>query len=339
MTTTPTPTAAARPRARPQDRLHATCEARPVPEQQPGALRLRPLRYESTASYLHRLADTYQLTLPQLLDGLHIATGRLGNSAAAGTTEIHLNDTAQHHLAVFSRIPLGHLHRALPRLAAGGHHSPGSRPGTDAPAAAAWYPLEPYERPVQTCPTCTRRSTAGASGHALAYLPGHQVLCPDHHHWATGPRDGLDVHALPELAHAQRHHRRLLRRPGAATDLAWAQSITTRWYDQQTFLARRWERRLRRLQHTNPLVVPAGSSWALHARHAVTYPETITLAHALHHARLPDHHRTGPVPGSHPAITTFLTTTAHHLGLPRLTPPTTDLLWTWIHHHTRREPS
>jgi len=303
----------------------------------PGSLRLRPLGHESTASYLHRLADTYQLTLPQLLDGLHIpTTGRPGSGAATGTTEIQLNDAAQHHLAAFSRIPLAHLHHALPRLAAG--PSPGTWRGTGAPtaAAAAWYPLEPYERPVQTCPTCTRRGTAGTTDHVLAYLPDHQVLCPDHRYWSTGPRDGLDVHTLPELAHAQRHHRRLLRHPGASTALTWAQSITTRWYDQQLLLAPRWQHRLRRLQNTNPLVVPAGSSWALHARAVATYPETLILVRALHHARLPDRPRTGPVPGSHPAITAFLTRTAHNLGLPRLAPPPTDLLWTWIHHHTRQ---
>ncbi|MDH6130556.1 hypothetical protein [Kitasatospora sp. GP82] len=189
---------------------------------------------------------------------------------------------------------------------------------------------------MQACPTCTRRSTAGAADHALAYLPGHKVLCPDHHHWSTGPRDGLDVHALPELAHAQRHHRRLLRHPGAATALTWAQSVTTRWYDQQDFLAPRWQRRTHRLQNANPHVVPTGTSWALHAGPLVTYPETVTLARALHQARLPTQHRTGPVPASHPAIAAFLTRTAQALDLPRFTPPPTDLLWTWIHHHPRR---
>ena len=356
MTTTPTPVPAtlapARPQVRPQDRHHPTTAARPAPEQRPGpatlpvpgplpvpgVLRQRPLGHESTASYLHRLADTYQLTLPQFLDGLHITTtGRPGNSPATGTTESQLNTAAQHRLAAFSRIPLAHLHHALPHLAAGQSHShsPGAQPATGT-AAGAWYPLEPYEQPVRACPACTRRSTAGATGHALAYLPAHQVLCPDHHHWSTGPQDGLNVHALPELAHAQRHHRRLLRHPGAATALTWAMSITTRWYDQQTFLAGRWQRRLRRLQHTNPMVEPAGSSWALHARPTVTYPETITLAQTLHHAQFPERPRTGPAPGTHPATTAFLTRTAHHLGLPRLTPPPTDLLWTWIRHHSRQ---
>ena len=35
---------------------------------QPGALRTRPLPRESAASYLTRLAGTYQLTAAQLLD-------------------------------------------------------------------------------------------------------------------------------------------------------------------------------------------------------------------------------------------------------------------------------
>ncbi|NGO15316.1 hypothetical protein G5C60_48985, partial [Streptomyces sp. HC44] len=38
----------------------------------PGALRVRPLPREATASYLTRLAAAYHLSAAQLLDSLHI---------------------------------------------------------------------------------------------------------------------------------------------------------------------------------------------------------------------------------------------------------------------------
>ncbi|MEU6236212.1 hypothetical protein [Kitasatospora sp. NPDC047058] len=70
-------------------------------------------------------------------------------------------------------------------------------------------------------------------------------------------------------------------------------------------------------------------SWALYARELVTYPETIVLARTLAH--LPGQPRQGPAPRAHPAITAFLTHTAHQLGIERLAPPPDDLLWTFIH--------
>ncbi len=40
-----------------------------IPSAAPGVLRVRPLPFEATASYVQRLATAYRLTLPQLLDG------------------------------------------------------------------------------------------------------------------------------------------------------------------------------------------------------------------------------------------------------------------------------
>lgn len=311
-----------------------------------GALRVRPLPHEATASYLHRLADTYQTTTAALLDSLGITTtGTRTGPTTPGTAEVHLDTAARHRLATFTRTPLDDLTRALPHLT----DHPATRPrststGTGpngataadtAPrATAAWQPLEPGEQPVRACPACTRRHTHGATDHALIHPPAHQALCPHHQHWSLDPRHSLDVSALPELTAGHRDHQRLNRRPRAATALAWATAITTRWYDQQTHLAGRWQHRLRRLAAANAHhVEPVGRSWALYARALVTYPETTALARTLAHAhtRLPGDARQGPVPTTHPAITAFLHHTAHQLGITRLAPPPNDLLWTWIH--------
>ncbi|MGW6919009.1 hypothetical protein ACWGB8_35105 [Kitasatospora sp. NPDC054939] len=57
--------------------------------------------------------------------------------------------------------------------------------------------------------------------------------------------NSLTVTALPELRQAQRDHQRLIRHPDAANATIWAKAITTRWYDQQSVLATRWQHRLR----------------------------------------------------------------------------------------------
>ncbi|WP_329587317.1 TniQ family protein [Kitasatospora sp. NBC_01250] len=301
---------------------------------------MRPIPHESTASYLHRLAHAYRTTTVHLLDALGIALPHPSSSrAGAGTAELRLDTAAQHQLAVFTRTPLRDLSRALPHLAADRTqlHSPntGTRraatPGGLTSPAGVWQPLEPGEQPVLACPACTLRHTQGATSRASIHPPAHQALCPLHRHWSLDPDNHLTTAALPELRQAQRDHQRLLRRPDAANATLWATAITTRWYDQQSVLATRWQHRLQRLADTNPHVTPVGRSWALHARGLVTYPETIVLARTLATTRLPGQPRQGPAPTPHPAITAFCRHTAHRLGIARLTPPPSDLLWTWIH--------
>lgn len=82
-----------------------------IPSAAPGVFRIRPLSGEATASSTQRLADTYQLTLPQLLDGADITLHRQGTPPAA---ELHLSHTAAQHLAILARAPLPRLTRAPP---------------------------------------------------------------------------------------------------------------------------------------------------------------------------------------------------------------------------------
>ncbi len=104
-----------------------------IPSAAPGVFRVRPLPFEAIASYAQRLAATYQLTLPQLLDGTGIT---LQGHGAPPTAELSLNYNAARLLAALARIPLPHLRHALPRLAlsdAATH---------DAEAASCWKRLE-----------------------------------------------------------------------------------------------------------------------------------------------------------------------------------------------------
>ncbi|MFD9459240.1 TniQ family protein [Streptomyces sp. NPDC059985] len=280
-----------------------------------GALRVRPLPDESAASYLHRLAHAYRVESRQLCEGIGITVhGRPGSTL--GGAEISLSPAALHHLTVFTRIP--GLQLALGK----GVPEPGV-PDAGQPTAR-WQLLEPTRQPTRTCPRCTLHHSRGTTSQAWAYHRAHQRLCPQHLWWATSPTDqaSLDARALPELVPAHHAHQRLTRRPDATAAYQWATAITTRWYDHQQHLNRRWRARLARLARTNP-PPPGGTSWALTGRDPVTYPETIALAR---HLTQTPHGQTDR---------NFLDQTAHALGLDRLVLPPGDLLWAWI--HTKQE--
>ncbi|MFJ2864015.1 TniQ family protein [Kitasatospora sp. NPDC087314] len=289
---------------------------------------------ESTASWLQRVAAAHHLSQAHLLDGLAITvTGR--PSRTPGGSELHLDHPAQHRLAAFTRLPHHHLTHALPYLGSPcpDPADPGHTPAGHGGGHASWHRLDPRHAPMRACPSCTLRRTGGTTNHALAYLPDHARLCPRHHRWAAGPHQSLNTAALPELTHAHAGHRRLRHRPGAADAWTWAAAITTRWHDHSTHtaLAARWQHRRRLLHAANPGVRPVTGSWALLARDAVTYPETVTLARALATTAMfpaPFHGR------PHPAVHAFLDHTATALDLPHLTPLPGDLLTTWTRHRT-----
>ncbi len=272
-----------------------------IPSAAPGVLRVRPLPFEATASYVQRLATAYRLTLPQLLDGAGII---LTGHGTLPTAELHLSPAACHNLAALTRIPLPHLARALPRLAPNddAHHTT---------ATARWKRLEAAQQPVRACTLCTRHRSHGATDTAWVQPAPHRLVCPRHHQATPCPRLTSTVRtwAVPELAAAHHAHQRLLRHPRAATAWTAARAITTRWYDHQQHLTHRWHTRLTQLCATNPHLTTTGSaSPALLARDLTTYPETVALARAL--ATLPNrpHRDTGNA----------LNLIAHRLGLPRL---------------------
>lgn len=283
----------------------------------PGVFRVRPLPGEATASYTQRLADTYHLTLPQLLDGTGIT---LHGHGTPPTAELHLN--AAHHLAVPARTPLPYLTRA---------HCPASPPTTTLTtprAAARWKRLKAAQQPLRACTLCTLHQSRGATHTAWVHPPPHRLLCPHHGQAAPDPRLSATVHtqASPELAAAHHTHRRLLRHPRALTAWTTARAITTRWYDHQQHLTHRWHTRLTRFCATNPHLTTTGSaSPALLARDLVIYPETVALARALAARPNRPHRDTGKA----------LNLIAHRLGLPHLASNANDPLRVFPT-HTRR---
>ncbi|MFF7415457.1 TniQ family protein [Streptomyces lydicus] len=290
-----------------------------APSAAPGVFRVRPLTGEATASYVQRLADTYQLALPQLLDGAGIT---LTGHGMPPTVELHLSPAACHHLAALARIPLPHLTHTLPHLAPNdaAHHTA---------AAAHWKRLEAERQPVRACTLCTRHRSHGTTDTAWIHQPPHRLVCPCHQQAAPDPRLTTPIHTqgVPELATAHHAHQHLLRHPRAATAWTTARAITTRWYDHQQHLTHRWHTRLGRLYATNPhLTITGSASPALLARDLITYPDTVALARALA-TTLPSwhHHTTGDT----------LTFIAHRLGLPRFTPAVNDPLRAYLTHARR----
>ncbi|MEU9383263.1 TniQ family protein [Streptomyces sp. NPDC048279] len=289
-----------------------------IPFAAPGVIRVRPLPREATASYAQRLADTYQLTLPQLLDGSGIT---LTGHGTPPTAELHLSPAACHRLSALARIPLPHLTRALPLLAPNhdAHHTA---------AAAHWKRLEAEQQPVRACTLCTLHQSRGATHTAWVHPPPHRLLCPHHHQAAPDPRLAATVRTQtsPELAAAHHAHRRLLRHPRAITAWTTARAITTRWYDHQQHLTHRWHTRLNQLCAINPHLTTTGSaSPALLARDLVIYPETVALARTLTTLPQQQHHTTNGA----------LTLIAHRLNLDHLTPNANDPLRGSLT-HTRR---
>ncbi|WEP00718.1 TniQ family protein (plasmid) [Streptomyces sp. FXJ1.172] len=286
-----------------------------IPSAAPGVLHVRPLTGEATASYVQRLASAYQLTPPQLLDGVGVT---LHGHGALPAAELHLNHTAARHLAALARIPLPHLRRALPHLALLGN-------AHDTQAAATWKRMEAGQQPVRACTLCIRHRSHGTTDTAWVHRPPHRLMCPRHHQAASDPRLTTTVHTqgVPELAAAHHTHQHLLRHPRAATAWTTARAITTRWYDHQQHFTHRWHPRLNQLCATNPHLTTTGSaSPALLTRDLVIYPETVALARAL--ATLPNRpHRDDalsliaayrprpPDPNANDPLRVFLTHTRH----------------------------
>ncbi|NUS10547.1 MAG: hypothetical protein HOY69_03915 [Streptomyces sp.] len=288
---------------------------------------MRPLPGEATASYTNRLAATYLLSLPHLLDGLgiHLGPGPGSANGAAPTAELHLDPAAAARLAAHARIPHPHLLRALPHLGPGPHERSSHAGRTQTgPPTAHWQPLEPAQRPVRACTACVlHRSRSTAT--AWIYPPDHSpALCGRHQQAAADPRHTapLTIHLLPELTRAHRRHQRAARHPAFTAALPWAATITTRWYDHHQHLHTRWQARLTRLTTTNPHTRKGPASPALTCRTLITYPETLTLAATL--TRIPPHGLT------HNDRSRFLQHLADRLELHHLTPATHDPLWTRI---------
>ncbi|MFF4756642.1 hypothetical protein ACWD5R_43275 [Streptomyces sp. NPDC002514] len=270
--------------------------------------------FEATASYLQRLAYTYRLTLPQLLDGAGITLHGHGTSPTAALV---LSPAAAGRVADAARIRPNALAPALPGLVQDGATGTG-------PPTARWRPVERQHQAVAACTTCVLHHSHGATNTARVTRPWHRLVCIRHQQAAPDPRLDTPVHTgtVVELTAAHHAHQRLERHPRGASAWMTARAITTRWYDHHQHLTDRWHHRLNQLVTVNPHLDRAGTASAvLVARDLVIYPEAVTLARTL--ATLP--HRYPPHHTSD-----LLGILGRRLGLPRFSPALNDPLHTYI---------
>ncbi|WP_143678203.1 helicase associated domain-containing protein [Streptomyces rhizosphaericus] len=228
---------------------------------------------------MSRVASRYRLTAKELIGAL-VDVGRRPNLFTVQPDgEVVFNTEARAVIAAFCRMPEEHLHRALPSWS---RDVPSSRLGS---GPAAWVRTAATIPPTGPgCRACTARATQGRDT-ARRYLPPHARICVKHQCWMleTPVVDGapagpgqLDLRHVPQIAAAQRHHTRLLRRcPHADEAFTMAQAILASWWDEPWPEETIWPDRLRLMAAGNGLARRTA------ARDAVTYPEAVTLAAAL----------------------------------------------------------
>ncbi len=234
---------------------------RPATTQLP-ALRLRPLprtvaplHNESQDSYIERLARANRMIPLELREHL-TDPGRIRPG------ELPLPAT----LAQLAGQPLDRLLLALPDLAT--------------PELAGKIPsrrdrLHPGWKIQPACRLCL---AAKGVRYARHWVPPGTTICPRHQRWTGAHGQQFDIAALPEITHAHRRHRRIIRRHGwrpAARAMDQAASICWTWWDnhQHTEALDRRQAILRR---------PAwpGNQHALTLT-ACAYPDIVALAESL----------------------------------------------------------
>ncbi|WP_042804897.1 TniQ family protein [Streptomyces sp. C] len=273
---------------------------RPLPDLIHRALRqIRPLAFETNASFIERLAGAHHLTTSELLTGLRIHPPKVHpvrerDYGPHARSELYLNTGARARIAQYTGIPEERLTRALPCWTE--HRDRG--PAGQARAGGA---IRPSTLPaVIGCPHCTIART-GYPQAVPRYLPHHRLVCARHRTWALGPHtlDGRPVphthallHQTPEIVRAHLTHLRLTRRRGPDADDAIAQAarITEYWRRHAPRSERVWPLRARCLAGAGG----DGPLWEALAREAITYPETIALAGLLIRKPSTRYHRTQP---------------------------------------------
>ncbi len=214
-----------------------------------------PLHNESQASYIERLARANRMIPLELRE--HLADPR---RVRPGELPLPVA------LAQLAGQPLDRLLLALPDLAT--------------PDLADRIPprrdrLHPGWKVQPACRLCL---VAKGVRYARHWVPPGTTICPRHQRWTGAHGQQFDITALPEITHAQRRHRQMIRRHGwkpAARAMNEAASICWTWWDKQ--------------QHTGALnrrrAILPGPAWPGN-QHTLTlaacaYPDIVALAELL----------------------------------------------------------
>ncbi|MEU5599546.1 TniQ family protein [Streptomyces sp. NPDC020298] len=251
----------------------------PPTRRHPSPLRVAPMQWETTASYIQRLARRHHLTTTELLHALGIPTPHTHPECTKPgspytTIELYLNPASRHLITQFTGIDTTHLTHALPQWSRHRDKSPTAPP-------KARLRLAPVHA-VTGCPHCTLTRT-GHTHPVQQYRPSTALICRRHRTWMLGPHalngepfptEHADLTRTPEILAAHREHTRLLRRWGQAADhgLTHAMALTEHWRRTAPADEHIWPARTRRLSTTRTRL------WYALAREAITYPETIALA-------------------------------------------------------------
>ncbi|MFJ3505700.1 hypothetical protein [Streptomyces sp. NPDC090135] len=272
--------------------------------------RLAPVQWETTVSYLQRLARRHHLNTAELLHGLGIHPPLLHPECTKPygpytSIELYLNAPSRGLIAAFVGIPDQHLAHALPEW-----NRYRDKPDPQSPRARLRL-ASAYA--VTGCPRCTLART-GQPHPVPQYLPDTHLICRRHRTWMLGhhtladtrlPVEHADLSRTPEILAAHRIHIRFLRRQGPAADhaLALAMNLTETWRRAGPAEEHIWPARARRIGNNK-----RARLWYALAREAITYPETIALAQFLarHPRTLHVPERPGRTHPLHTAIATLL---------------------------------
>jgi len=293
----------------------------------PLPFRVRPIRGETTMSYVFRLATANELIKPTTLLR---SIGQPSNVQPhqfmlRDGFEVELNAPALQRLVLFAGIPLQRLRRCLPLPAFTGTADDHRAPRLAMVGAVS-----------QTRSHCTL---------CIARLPGsppikvhHRyatAICRRHRRWLgipTAPGQ-FDLSNTPEIINANRRHDRLLRpqEPQHWTQIGLqaAEGVTTSWLrmfhlPSQPRLAGGWKQRSTRLASTTGREPP---------EQLVVLPETVVLAEIF----CDPHWRREIATAGRYGHRRFYLHVAHRLGLPsgfatRIHVPG-DPLRNWVNQH------
>lgn len=256
----------------------------PLPSSTRSPLRVAPVRWETTASYIARLAAQHQLTTAQLLSSLGIP--RPGHNiqprevrSPYDTLELYFNAAGREAICHFSGVPDEHLRHALPLW----QPRRAERRCDTSSRARLRFSGVPA---VVGCPHCTVVRT-GHGQRVRQYLPATALICRNHSMAMLGPHtlnlrpvsvEHVGLSGTPEILAAHRDHLRLLRRYRDRGQQA---------VDQAARLTESW----RRHRHREETIWPGRARrigggrqpglWFTLAREVITYPETIAVARIL----------------------------------------------------------
>ncbi|MEN2424301.1 TniQ family protein [Streptomyces rimosus] len=210
-------------------------------------LKARPVRGESTGSFVHRLAafDGWEV------DALLATLGAGGRVVAPGEAELYLNAAAVERLAVLTGRPVEVLRRVLPSL-----RVPLARVGAPEllreDGVPRWvWPWRPWGFRVRACGLCLARHNIGQEQEVWLAGADPWQVCVRHRRWLDSThfpeRPFLSLAGLEEVLTAERRRQRREQRWGvlARVLLADALQVGVYWWTKQAGAVPAWGWRAR----------------------------------------------------------------------------------------------